>query len=264
VQNGDGRGSVRRLGITAAATWLLAASCSAGFPDEKLLAGLEANGTPYVARIKNNKVLDHLGVPHLRRPPGRPPAEPRVWFHEMIHAAGSWSRPRRVVPAVLEQPDDLLLRHFWLLASINANTLDGEALQSARDLSLESGIRLAKRIKGLCNELRVCAARSRRRSLVGRTRSVEGDRALWRFHPGRLVPRRIGAPRPSRPERHDRSITVDEGSFRMVGVVIRVKVMAVTCIDNKGPPWRGGTRTNNTEPWWWRVPRIMAPWPAGG
>jgi Transposase DDE domain group 1 len=97
----------------------------AGFPDEKLLAVLEANGTPYVARIKNNKVLDRLVAPHLRRPPGRPPAEPRVWFHEMIYAAGSWSRLRRVVLVVLEQPDDLLLRHFWLLTSINANTLDG-------------------------------------------------------------------------------------------------------------------------------------------
>jgi hypothetical protein len=100
----------------------------AGFPDQKLLAGLEANGTPYVARIKNNKVLDRLAAPHLHRPPGRPPVEPRVWFHEMSYAAGSWSRPRRVVLVVLEQPDDLLLRHFWLLTSISANTLGGEAL----------------------------------------------------------------------------------------------------------------------------------------
>ena len=29
---------------------------------------------------------------------------------------------------VLEQPDDLLLRHFWLLTSISATTLDGDAL----------------------------------------------------------------------------------------------------------------------------------------
>jgi hypothetical protein len=100
----------------------------AGFPDETLLAGLEANGTPYVARIKNNKVLDRLAARYLRRPPGRPPAEPRVWFHEMSYAAGSWSRPRRVVLVVLEQPDDLLLRHFWLLTSISADTLDGKAL----------------------------------------------------------------------------------------------------------------------------------------
>jgi hypothetical protein len=100
----------------------------AGFPDETLLAGLEANGTPYVARIKNNKVLDRMAAAHLRRPPGRPPAEPRTWFHEMTYAAGAWSRPRRVVLVVLEQPDDLLLRHFWLLTSIVAKTLDGEAL----------------------------------------------------------------------------------------------------------------------------------------
>jgi Transposase DDE domain group 1 len=100
----------------------------AGFPDETLLAGLEANGTPYVARIKNNKVLDRMAAEHLRRPPGRPPAEPRVWFHEMTYAAGAWSRERRVVLVVLEQPDDLLLKHFWLLTSINAKSLDGEAL----------------------------------------------------------------------------------------------------------------------------------------
>ena len=52
----------------------------AGFPEEKLLAGLEANGTDYVARIKSNKVLDRMAAPHLARPPGRPPAAPRIWF----------------------------------------------------------------------------------------------------------------------------------------------------------------------------------------
>jgi hypothetical protein len=100
----------------------------AGFPDEKLLAGLEANRTQYVARIKSNKVLDRMAVPHLHRPPGRPPAEPRVWFHEKTYAAGSWSRERRLVLVVLEQPDDLLLRHFWLLTNIECDRLSGEEL----------------------------------------------------------------------------------------------------------------------------------------
>src|ERR1700677_4534291 len=81
----------------------------AAFSDEKLLAGLEANGTPYVARIKNNKVLDRLAAPHLRRPPGRPPAEPRAWFHEMSYAAGSWSRLRRVVLGGLGEAEDLFV-----------------------------------------------------------------------------------------------------------------------------------------------------------
>ncbi len=63
----------------------------AGFPDDKLLGGLERRGTPYVARLRNNKVLDRMARPLLQRPPGRPPAEPRVWFHEMAYQAGSWT-----------------------------------------------------------------------------------------------------------------------------------------------------------------------------
>ncbi len=100
----------------------------AGFPDEKLLGGLEANGTDYVARIKSNKVLDRMAAPHLARPAGRPPAEPRIWFHEKTYAAGSWSRQRRVVLVVLERPGELLLDHFWLLTSIPVTRLCGEAL----------------------------------------------------------------------------------------------------------------------------------------
>src|SRR5215213_6400498 len=100
----------------------------AGFPEEGLLAGLEARGTPYVARIRNNRVLDRMAAPHLRRPPGRPPAEPRLWCHEMEYRAGAWSRSRRVVLVVRERPDDLLLDHFWLLTSIAAGAMPAEAL----------------------------------------------------------------------------------------------------------------------------------------
>lgn len=95
----------------------------AGFPEERLLSGLEARGTPYVARLRNNKVLDRLAAPHLKRPPGRPPAEPRVWFHEMSYRAGSWSRERRVVLVVLERPGELLLDHFWLITSLSATAM---------------------------------------------------------------------------------------------------------------------------------------------
>jgi hypothetical protein len=98
----------------------------AGFPSEPLLAGLEGNRTPYVARIKNNKALDRLAAAHLVRPAGRPPATPRMWFYEMRYAAGTWSRERRVVLVVLERPGELLLDHFWLLTSIEVETLSGE------------------------------------------------------------------------------------------------------------------------------------------
>src|SRR4051812_15822375 len=100
----------------------------AGVPEEGLLAGLEARGTPYVARIRNNRALDRMAGPHLRRPPGRPPAEPRVWCHEMDYQAGTWSRPRRVVLVVLERPGDLRLDYFWLLTSISAPAVPARGL----------------------------------------------------------------------------------------------------------------------------------------
>ena len=104
------------------------ARIDAGFPDEKLLSGLERRGTPYVARLRNNKVLERMAWPHLKRPPGRPPAEPRVWFHEMTYRAKSWSKARRVVLVVLERPDELLLDRFWLITSLDAETVPAAEL----------------------------------------------------------------------------------------------------------------------------------------
>lgn len=100
----------------------------AGFPDEKLLSLLEERRTPYVARVKNNPALDRMAEPYLRRPPGRPPAEPRTWFHEMTYQAKSWNRARRVVLVVLERQDELFLHHFWLITNWAVEQKSGEAL----------------------------------------------------------------------------------------------------------------------------------------
>ena len=108
----------------------------AGFPEEELLSGLEGRGTPYVARVKNNAVLDRMAEPYLRRPRGRPPEEPRVWFHEMSYAAASWSHARRVVLVVLEREDDLFLHHFWLITNWSEAQMPA---QSLLDLYRERG-----------------------------------------------------------------------------------------------------------------------------
>jgi hypothetical protein len=100
----------------------------AGFPEETLLAALEARGTPYVARVKNNAVLNRLAEPYLRRPVGRPPAEPRTWCHELTYQAKAWSRARRVVLVVQERPGELFLHHFWLITTWEAEQMSGEAL----------------------------------------------------------------------------------------------------------------------------------------
>ncbi len=100
----------------------------AGFPEETLLAQLEARGTAYVARVRNNRVLNRMAKPFLRRPMGRPPAQPRTWTHELTYRAHSWSRERRVVLVVLERPDELFLHHFWLVTNWSAEQMDGASL----------------------------------------------------------------------------------------------------------------------------------------
>lgn len=100
----------------------------AGFPEEELLSALEARGTPYVARVKNNAVLDRMADPYLRRPVGRPPKEPRTWVYEMEYQAGSWSAPRRVVLVTQERPGELFLHHFWLITNWEPDQMNGEEL----------------------------------------------------------------------------------------------------------------------------------------
>jgi len=101
----------------------------AGFPEEELLAALENRSTPYVARIRNNPVLDRMAAPLLKRPVGRPRNEPRMWLHEMTYRTEkSWSRERRVVLVVQERPDELLLHHFWLLTSWTPDEMPAEQL----------------------------------------------------------------------------------------------------------------------------------------
>jgi len=107
---------------------IAAVRIDAGFPAEGTLGGLERRRTPYVARVKNNKVLDRMAEPYLHRPPGRRPAEPRTWLYEMTYQAESWSRARRVVLVVLEREDDLFLHHFWLITNWTPEQMSAEAL----------------------------------------------------------------------------------------------------------------------------------------
>ena len=100
----------------------------AGFPEEKFLSGLEKIRRNYVCRIKSNPQLNRLAEPYLKRPRGRPPEEPRTWFHELHYQAQKWSRKRRVVLVVREVPGELFLRHFFLITNWSQDDMSGSAL----------------------------------------------------------------------------------------------------------------------------------------
>ena len=46
----------------------------------------------------------------------------------MIYRAKSWSKERRVVLVVLERPDQFLVDHFWLITSLDAETVPAAEL----------------------------------------------------------------------------------------------------------------------------------------
>ena len=103
----------------------------AGFPAPQFLATLEQKEIPYVCRLRSNAALERLAASFLKRPRGRPPAQGRIWLHELSYRARTWKRARRVVLVVLEHPDaqqHLFLDHFFLLTSASAEEESAESL----------------------------------------------------------------------------------------------------------------------------------------
>ena len=68
-----------------------------------------------------------MAQPYLRRPPGRPPREGRVWCHELRYRADSWEHARRVVLVVVERPGELFVDHFWLITNLGLYRMRGKA-----------------------------------------------------------------------------------------------------------------------------------------
>lgn len=111
----------------------------AGFPEPEFLQGVEEEGIRYVARLRTNERLKRRAEPHVTRPPGRPPSEPREWFTELEYAARTWEKKRRVVLVVLERPrteeaEDgtvqtrMFLEHFFLLTNAPQEEVPAEEL----------------------------------------------------------------------------------------------------------------------------------------
>ncbi|MGM0913849.1 MAG: IS1380 family transposase, partial [Pseudomonadota bacterium] len=107
---------VRRLNESTGAQ--VRVRIDAGFTDNATLEALEERDIEYLGRLRSHTGLHKLAAPHLKRPPGRPPEQPREWCHDLEYQAGSWPAPRRVVLVVQERPDDLLLHAFFLVTNL--------------------------------------------------------------------------------------------------------------------------------------------------
>ena len=90
----------------------------AGFAIPQLYEFLEAEGFTYAIRLPANAVLyreiDHL----MKRPGGRPPAEPIVYVYQFHYQAASWDKPRTVVAKVKWYCDELLPRVGFIVTNM--------------------------------------------------------------------------------------------------------------------------------------------------
>ena len=75
----------------------------AAFAMPELYAYLEAEGYSYAIRLKANNVLRRHIAHLLRRPVGRPPYKPKVFYHRFQYQAGSWDIRRLRLLPVLER-----------------------------------------------------------------------------------------------------------------------------------------------------------------
>lgn len=69
----------------------------AAFASPEIYEYLEEHGFLYAIRLPSNPVLEQEIEPLLKRPVGRPPQKPIVWYHDFWYQAASWEHPRRVV-----------------------------------------------------------------------------------------------------------------------------------------------------------------------
>ena len=117
---------LRRQGVRLAGVRM-----DAGLPSGPLLAVLEKEKVPFVARVRKNTALKRLAGEHNLMPwlnaPGCPDV-PEERFIEFEYKAGSWERPYRVICVVVQEPGELFARSFFLVTSYSADEMDAQTV----------------------------------------------------------------------------------------------------------------------------------------
>jgi hypothetical protein len=92
----------------------------AAFANPGVYEYLERHSFFYAIRLPSNEVLQRQIQHLLKRPVGRPPKKPVVWYHSFQYQAESWERPRRVVAKVEWHPGELLPRVGFIVTNMTA------------------------------------------------------------------------------------------------------------------------------------------------
>ena len=92
----------------------------AAFAKPEVYEYLEERRVLYAIRLPRNEVLQWEIAPLLRRPVGRPPKKPIIWYDDFWYQAGSWDRPRRVIAKVEWHQGELFPRVGFILTNMSA------------------------------------------------------------------------------------------------------------------------------------------------
>ena len=92
----------------------------AAFAKPEVYEYLEQRDIGYAIRLPANEVL-HEHIKHLlKRPVGRPPKKPSIWYHDFQYQAKSWEHLRRVVAKVEWHRGELFPRVGFVVTNLSA------------------------------------------------------------------------------------------------------------------------------------------------
>jgi hypothetical protein len=92
----------------------------AAFAKPEVYDYLEPRDIGYVIRLPANEVLQEHIKHLLKRPVGRPPKKPSIWYHDFQYQAKSWDHPRRVVAKVEWHRGELFPRVGFVVTNLSA------------------------------------------------------------------------------------------------------------------------------------------------
>ncbi|MDP6495471.1 MAG: IS1380 family transposase, partial [Dehalococcoidia bacterium] len=91
----------------------------AAFAKPEVYKYLESRHIGYAMRLSANDVLQRHIRRLLKRPVGRPPKKPVVWYHDFTYQARSWDQPRRVVAKVEWHRGELFPRVGFIVTNLS-------------------------------------------------------------------------------------------------------------------------------------------------